>query len=576
MKTTKSVVIGALATAIALSLAACGTKTQPTTPTSAAPGSSSAAPTGDYMGGEIKVRGCTPQNPLFGGMTQEVCGGYILDYTSSQLVYYDNVKALPNMDLAESITPNADSTVFTVKLVQGRKFSDGTEVKAQNFISSWNYEAYGPNGFAQSFFLQPIAGFDAMQCGTDADGNAVCDTKPPTATTLSGLKLIDDYNFTITMASPTSNMIVRLGYPAFQPLPDSFFEDIKADPVKAAAGQLDAQGKIPVQAGPYMVTDNTATDIVLQKNPNYTGPTPGHVDKVTFHFYDDSLTAAYNDVMANNLDFIDTIPVDLMAGEQWINQLGKDRTVMIAGPTIQAIDFSPNDPQLKDVNIRKAISEAIDRDTITKTLFNGAREPLRDWVPPFIDGYDPNGCGEACVYDEAKAKADYAKTAGYKGTMQLSVNAGASHEIWAKAVCNNLNTVLGIDCQVNIVPKFATLLDQVAKGELQGMFRAGWAMDYPSMENYLGPIYGTGAQSNGSKYSNKAFDDKLVEAAAAPDLASANKLYREAINMLAKDLPAVPVWYYNSCAAWSNRVTNVIVTPMGYADLTQIQVLPGK
>ena len=551
MKSTKRAVIGALAIALGLSLAACGTQNS-------------------GNGGEIKVRGCTPQNPLFGGMTQEVCGGYILDYTSSQLVYYDNKTAQPHMDLAESITPNADSTVFTVKLVKGRKFSDGTEVKAQNFISAWNYEAYAPNGFAQSFFLTPIAGFEDMQCG-DADCKVA-----PKATTLSGLKLIDDYNFTITMSSPTSNMPVRLGYPAFQPLPDSFFADIKADPVVAAAGKLDAMGKIPVQAGPYMVTDNTATDITLQKNPNYTGPTPGHVDKVVFHFYDDSLMAAYNDVVANNLDFIDVIPVDLMAGDQWITQLGKDRTTVIAGPTIQAIDFSPNDPQLKDVTLRKAISEAIDRDTITKTLFNGSRLPLRDWVPPFIDGYKADGCGQACVYDEAQAKADYAKTAGYKGTMQLSVNAGASHELWAQAVCNNLNTVLGIDCQVNVVPKFATLLDQVAKGELQGIFRAGWAMDYPSMENYLAPIYGTGAQSNGAKYSNPAFDAKLVEAAAASDVASANKLYREAVDMLAKDLPSVPMWYYNTAAAWSDRVTNVIVTPMGYADLTAIQIKPGK
>ena len=578
MKTTKRAILGAAFAAMALALAACGTPNNNTTPTPT--GTDSGSPTGGYMGGTIKVQGCTPQHPLFGGDTQEVCGGYLLNVTSAQLVYYDNTKALPHMDLAESITPNADKTVWTVKLVQGRKFSDGTEVKAQNFVSAWNYLAYGPNGFGQTTFLADgmlsVVGYNAMQCGTNDKGDPACDTKPPTATSLSGLKVVDDYTFTITTSSPNSVLVTMLGYPAYQPLPDSFFADIKADPVVAAAGQLDAQGKLPVAAGPYMVTGNTTTDITLEKNPYYTGPIPGHVDKIVYHIYDDSLTAAYNDVVANNLDFIDSIPTDLMAGDQWINQLGKDRTAVVSSPTIQSLGFSPNDPQLKDYNLRLAISEAIDRDSITKTLFNGSRVTLTDFAPPFIDGYKDGACGQACIYSEQQAKADYAKTAGYKGTLQLSVNTGASHEIWAQAVCNSLNQVLGIDCQVNPVQGFGNLLTMLDKGELNGLFRAGWAMDYPSIQDYLAPIYGTGAQSNSTKYSNPAFDAKMVEAAAAPDDASALAIYRQAIDMLFKDLPATPLWYYNTCAAWSDRVTNVIVTPMGYADLTQIQVLPGK
>jgi oligopeptide transport system substrate-binding protein len=576
MKTTKVAFAGALISALALALSACaGTTTPP--PASGTDNSTGSATDNStangYMGGTITTHGCTPQNPLFGGTTQEVCGGYILDTVSAQLVYYDSTTAEPKMDIAQSITPNSDSTVFTVKLNQGYKFSDGTEVKAANFVNAWNYEAYEPNGFAQSNFLAPIQGFDAMQCGTASDGSADCTGQPPTATTLSGLAIQDDYDFTITMGAPTSNLVVRLGYPAFQPLPDSFFTSMTADPLVAA--DLTGQGKIPVTAGPYMVQSNTSTDITLVKNPYYTGPNPGHVDKIDYRIYND-LSAAWNDIVANNLDFIDSIPSDQLVNDQWISTIGKDRTSSIPGPTIQAIDFSPTDPQLKDVKLRQAISMAIDRTTITQQIFNSTRVPMTGWVPPFIDGYTPNQCGDTCNYDPTQAKALYAQTAGYTGTLQLSVNGDGGHGPWATAVCNSINQVLGIDCQVNTTPDFATLLNEAQSGQLQGMFRSGWAMDYPSIEDYLAPIYQTGADSNYTNYSNPQFDSLLKQAAAAPTVDAANALYQQAERLLAQDLPSIPMWYYNLTTAWSNRVTNVITTPFGYADLSAIQVLPGK
>ena len=67
----------------------------------------------------------------------------------------------------------------------------------------------------------------------------------------------------------------------------------------------------------------------------------------------------------------------------------------------------------------------------------------------------------------------------------------------------------------NITPDFKTIRDQIGKRELKGIFRSGWVMDYPSIENFLAPIYGTGAGSNDTGYSNKEFDAKLAEAAAA-------------------------------------------------------------
>jgi oligopeptide transport system substrate-binding protein len=121
------------------------------------------------------------------------------------------------------------------------------------------------------------------------------------------------------------------------------------------------------------------------------------------------------------------------------------------------------------------------------------------------------------------------------------------------------------------VPDFATLQNQLDARELKGMFRTGWQMDYPSIENFLAPLYGKGADSNYSEYNNPEFDKKLAEAAAAPTTEQANGLYQEAEAILAKDFPVMPLWYSTTQVGWSDKVTDVKVTPFGTLDLSAIK-----
>jgi oligopeptide transport system substrate-binding protein len=97
-------------------------------------------------------------------------------------------------------------------------------------------------------------------------------------------------------------------------------------------------------------------------------------------------------------------------------------------------------------------------------------------------------------------------------------------------------------------------------------------MDYPSIENFLAPIYGTGADSNYARYANKEFDAKLNEAASAPDVDKANALYQEAEGMLAKDFPTAPLWNRSVQYGWSTKVTNVKLTGFGTVDLTAMKL----
>jgi oligopeptide transport system substrate-binding protein len=504
-------------------------------------------------GGEIVVAGCTPKSPLIPGATSETCGGDIIDAMTSKLVQYNTDNAAPENDIAESIE-TTDNKLFTVKL-KPYKFHDGTDVKAKNFVDAWNFTAYGPNGQAGSYFYAPFAGFADVQCP-----DAECKEKPK-AKTMSGLKVVDDMTFTIQTTEPVSNLPVRLGYSAFAPLPDSFFTDQKAFEAK------------PIGAGPFKLDSKSNTEFVLSKFADFSGTTKPNVDKLTFRVYQDP-AAAYNDAVAGSLDYIDesNIPQDQFIGDAYQTDF-PDRSSQREAGRISWITFSPEDPQLKDnPELRKAISRAIDRDLITKQIWNNTVTPATGWVSPVVDGYKAGVCGDSCTFDAAAAKSAFEAAGGYEGTLTMTYNADSPNKAWSEAVCNSIKNTLGIGCTAVPTVDFATFQKKIDAGDLKGIFRSAWQMDYPSIENFLVPIYAKGADSNWSQYDNPEFTKLTTQAAAAKTSDEANALYQQAEALLAKDMPTAPLWYPKTTAVWSEKVTDVKVNAFGVLDFVAIKV----
>jgi oligopeptide transport system substrate-binding protein len=531
-------------TSVAMLAAACGGGGETTPGTTESGGA----------GGSISIRGCTPENPLVPGNTSEVCGGNVVSAINAMLVHYNADTAAPENDVAESITPSADNKLFTIKL-KPYKFQDGTDLKAKNFVDAWNYTANGANGQAGSYFFSPIAGYADVQCPDEE-----CKQKPK-AETMSGLKVVDDTTFTIATTEPVSNLPVRLGYSAFAPLPDSFFADPKAYEDK------------PVGAGPFEFVIKSTTEIVLKKFADYSGANTSNVDQVTFRIYQDD-AAAYADVVANNLDFTDAIPADQRVGDAWKSDLDGRNGIQETG-IMAWITFSPNDPQLKDnIDLRKAISMSINRDEIAKQIFNGTVTPATSWVSPVVDGYKAGVCGDSCTFDAAAAKAAYEKAGGYDGTLTMTYNNdGAGNKDYSEAVCNQVKNNLGLDCTAVGTVDFATFNKKIDAGDLKGMFRSGWQMDYPSIENFLTPIYAKGADSNWSKFDNADFEKLLAEAAAAPSVDEANAKYQAAEAILAQEFPTAPLWARSTPFGWSTNVTDAKLNAFGYLDLSSIKTV---
>ena len=480
----------------------------------------------------VSVNGSEPQNPLIPANTNETGGGRILDAIFAGLVYYD-ASGATHMEMAESIEPNEDSSVWTVKLKEGKKFSDGSEVKAHNFVDAWKKGA--SEAMLSSYFFEPIAGSDDEGAGD-----------------LTGLEVVDDYTFTITLKAPAADFSQRLGYAAYFPLPDSTLED------------METGGEQPVGNGPYMVAEGGwehNAQIHLIPNPEYKGDNVAKNGGVDIIFYS-SLDAAYQDLLSGNLDVLDALPDSAFAtyeadlSGRAVNQPAAIFQSFAIPSSLE--HFSGEEGNLR----RQAISYAIDRDTITDTIFSGTRTPTKDFTSPVVDGYNDSVPGsEVLTYNADKAKELWAKAdaiSPWSGTFSIAYNSDGGHQAWVDAVTNSIKNTLGIDAVGAPYPDFKSLRTEVTNRTITSAFRTGWQADYPGKYNFLAPLYGTGAGSNDTGYSSAEFDGLLQQAASASSNEEANSILDKAQEVLFKDLPVIPLWYANVVGGWSENVDNVV------------------
>lgn len=484
--------------------------------------------------GIITAYGCEPQNPLIPGNTNETCGGNPIDMLFAKLVAFDADGNAEN-EVAESIEPNEDNTEYTVTLKDGWTFTDGTPVTSESFTKAWSYVANAANGLVNSGFFNIIEGYEALQ-----------DTSLTGDEQLSGLTVVDDTTFTVKLVEPSSAFPIQVGYTAFAPLPESFYDD------------PEAFGENPVGNGQYKLDHWTHdSEIALVKNDDYKGVQPAQNNGVTFKVYTD-VEAGYADVQAGNLDVMETVPSSATATFE------TDTTVQAyneAGSVIQTFTFPSDLEHFADDEEghlrRQAISRAIDRQNIVDKVLNGVGTAATDFTAPAMPGYSDSLEGsEVLTYDADAAKELWeqanAINAWDNDTDKLTIayNADGGAKPIYDAIVNSITNALGITCETNPIATFSEFRESISNRTMESAFRTGWQPDYPSAENYLKPLYSSSAAdgngSNDGDYKNPEFDALISQAASAADTESANALYQQAEQILFEDMPAVPLYYSNA------------------------------
>lgn len=528
MRRSRVASIVALGAAATLMLAACGGGGGGTSPD----GGGAAAGGGTYS---ININS-DPEKPLVPGDTTESEGAQTIRPLFTGLIEYnDETVEIEYSGVAESIE-SEDNVNWTVTLKDGWTFHDGTPVTAQSFVDAWNYTANVENAQGGAYFFEKIAGYDAEN------------PKPA----MEGLQVVDDTTFTVQLSAPFSQFPLMTGYTAFAPLPQVFFDD------------PEAFGRKPIGNGPFQADTEyvPGQGITLSRYDEYAGENAAQAGGVEIRVISD-INTAYNELIAGNLDvYRYTLPPELATIAP--DELG-DRYFEREASSFTYMAFPLYDPRFADPRVRQAFSMAVDRVAITDAIFSGTRAPAYDVIPPTIDGHRPDAC-EFCVYDVARAQQLLAES-GFDTAqpIELWFNSGAGHDAWVQAVGNQLQQNLGITYTLRGDLDFAQYLPLADEQGMTGPFRLGWGMDYPSPENFLGPLFTTGAQppagSNSSFYSNPEFDRLVAAGNTAATNEEAVALYQQADDVLLNDLPVMPMFFSLSQGGHSDRVDNVGFSP---------------
>jgi oligopeptide transport system substrate-binding protein len=482
----------------------------------------------------VSTNGSEPQNPLITTNTTETGGGKIATSLFAGLVSYDADGAIEN-EVAESIESD-DATLWTVTLEDGWTFTNGEAVTSQSFVDAWSYGAKFSNAQSASYFFDNIVGYD-----------------PEADSELTGITVVDDTHFTVELVAPEADWPLRLGYTAYMPWPTVAFDDIPAF------------GENPIGNGPYKLAEEEGAwehevGISLVTNEDYDGvrkPVNGGLD---IKFYTD-LDAAYADVQSGNLDVLDAVPDS--AFETYESDF-PDSAVNQPAAIFQGFNmpyylehWSGEEGKLR----RAALSMAIDRKEITDVIFQGTRTPATDFTSPVLDGYSDELEGaEVLEFNPEEAQKLWAEAdeiSPYTGTFDIAYNSDGGHQAWVDAVINSVKNTLGIEATGKAYPTFAAALADRKADALTGGTRAGWQGDYPSLYNFLAPLYTTGAGSNYEDYSSEAFDSTLEEGTKATNVEDAIAKYQDAQEILLEDLPTIPLWYSNVVGVSADTVDNV-------------------
>jgi len=514
----------ALPVAAALGLAACG----------GGGGSGSSGPANPN--GIVSIAIGEPQHLLSTNAT-DANANQVLVSLFAPLVTFD-ANSKPVVDQAASITTK-DAKVWDIKIKPGYTFTNGEPVTSDSYINAWNYGAYAPNGQENNYYYTQIAGYAAMN---PADTNAT-----PTVKRLAGLKKISDTEFQVTLSAPYIDFESALGYTAFLPMPKAAF-------TSAGAIAPNFENHM-VGDGPFMMTSagwqhDKTIDVV--KNPKYAGATKAKIGGVNFKIYQNT-DAAYADVQGGQLDILPIVPTQDLATAE--SDFG-DRYQHSPMSSFTFIAFPTYDTAYANVNVRRAVSMAIDRAAIVRTVFNNSWTVAKSFVSPVLPGYRADTCGASCNYNPTAAKALYTANRG-PANLQISYNADGPNKEWVEAACNQLQQNLGVPCTPKPVAKFADLLTQLKAKKQVGMFRLGWVMDYPAMSDYLGPLYTTRGSSNYYGYSNPRFDALVAEGNRQPTQEAAITKYQQAENILAQDLPVIPMFFGQNNFVHSTGVSHV-------------------
>ncbi len=561
MKNTKKFLALALASVMAVSVAACGSSSS-TNDTSAADSSTTteaADTTASADGYNLAV--CLASEPMTidPALNSAVDGAIMTNHMFEGLVkWVDNgngeAELAPGQAESWEKTVNDDGTVtYAIKMRDGIKWSDGKDVTAGDFEYSWKRLADPATAADYCYMIDMVQGYAEV-----ADGSADKDTL--------GIKAVDDKNLEITLSYDCPYFEEIMAFPATFPVRQDIVEGNE---------EWTYSPETYIGNGAYkMVEWSHNAYILTEKSETYYDYEKLGPDTIKYTLLDDNnaMLAAFN---SGELNFIMNFPTDEMA-----NYLASGQITVAPYIGTYYVCFNTEDEVFSNPLVRQAFSLVIDRNYIVENVSQSGEVPATGYVPSGV--YDAEGAngddfrtvgGEyySVSADDYQANCDKAREllaeAGYPNgegfpAVEYMYNTDDRHKAIAEALQNMWQTELGVT--VNLSNQdWNVFLKSRKDGDFQ-IARNGWIADYNDPCSFLDMWY-TGGGNNDAQYSNPEYDALIDAAKATSDQTERMAAFHKAEDLLiGQDSVLAPIYFYTNPYMLSDNISGMYYTPLGY------------
>ncbi len=470
------------------------------------------------------------------------------------LVSFEPVTLKPVPALAERWEISADGLTYTFHLRADAKWSNGDPVTARDCVDSWRRILTPSLAADYAYFLHLIRGAEAFNKGTTTDFSTV------------GAKATDARTLVVTLTHPAPYFLQILLNSPWRPV---HLRSIAAAGDPYRRGQpWTKPGKL-VSSGPFVLKEwATHQRVVVEKSPTYWDRDRVKLNAV--HFYPtDSIDAEERAFRAGQLHATWALPLSKVLPLQKENSPN-----LRIDPNLETYFFRLNvrKAPFTDPRIRRALSLAIDRDTIASKILPGGRKPAPTFVPDFLTGYTPP---KRTAYDPETARRLLAEAGFPKGAnlppIEILYNNNEILRLVCEAVQQMWRRELGVDVRL-VNQEYKVVFANRRAGDYQ-LLMGTWTADYLDATTFL-DLWRSGSGNNHTGWTDPAYDALAKKADATVDPVARAAILAEAEALVLDSAPIIPVYFNTHVYLLHPAVKGWQPTPMDHTDYRYVSLQP--
>src|SRR5699024_9894582 len=456
-----------------------------------------------------------------------------------------NEDSVADEGVAEDWDISDDGLTYTFHLREDAKWSNGEPVTAEDFEYAWKYMLDPETASEAAFLGYFIEGAEAYNQGEgDADDVAITP--------------VDDNTLEVVLTAPTGFFLDLITNPAFFPIHKETAEE---NP------KWHAEADTFVANGPFVLEEwEHDSKMLFKKNEEYWDADEVKLDGVEWAMVNDSNTS-YQMYESGDLD-VGSIPAEM--SDQLID--GDDVRIGEQGG-LEFFRFNITEEPFTNKKIRQAFAYAVNREDIAEYVVKNRVEPAFGYISPGFTGPDGSdfreGNGDLVTFDPDKAKDLLAEGMEEEGwdelpEVTLSFNTSDTNKAVAEAIQDMFNDNLDIEVKLENL-EWNVFSDAQVANELQ-LSRSSFINDYSDPVNFLESFI-TDSMMNRTGFSSEEYDELIQKSKTETDEAQRWEHMYEAERMLAEEMMAMPIRYYNNVTLEKDGVTGIIRHAVGYVDL---------